>query len=314
MLAALVLAAAISSSTLGAGAATPGDPGAALLQQVPAALRKDCQPVRPGAQPAGTDAALACTPRRAAATRVVFLSFADQPAATARYLRDGDNHKIPRDTNSDCFGSIDAESPFRTRDGTVGRVFCAHLDHSIEWTYGNVVARATGTNDNDLYIWWAHLVGRTRNATQQALFDQAPAGVDRSNCQDNGDASIKCTSPAANVYVVKYTHYQTPASMMAAYDIALSGARLTLNVAPPHRGKYPCSFETTWGPTSSNILGGVACFHNPKPDGTYHVLWTIDGQLTLVEVSGPSLSDVTQFFRAFSVANQTASPHLGLAS
>ena len=311
VLAAVVLA-VVSSSTLEAGAATSGDPGAALLQQIPAALRKSCRPAGQSAQPAGTDAALACTPRRAAATRVLFLSFADQAAAYTRYLRDGDKHRIPRDSNSDCFGYIDAESPFRTKDGIVGRVFCAHRDHSIEWTYGNVVARATGTNDNDLYIWWAHLVGRTLNPVQKALFDQAPGGIDRSNCQDNGDASIKCTSPAANVYVAKYTRYQTPDAMMAAYDSALSAARLNPNVSPPNSGKSVCGFETTWGPTSSSsVLGRVACFHNPKPDGTYHYLWTIDAQLTLVEAYGPSLSDMTQFFKAFSVANQTTSPRLG---
>jgi hypothetical protein len=45
--------------------------------------------------------------------------------------------------------------------------------------------------------------------------------------------------------------------------------------------------------------------------GTYHYLWTIDAQLTLVEADGPSLSDVTQCFKAFSVANQTTSPRLG---
>jgi hypothetical protein len=313
VLAAGVLAVAVSSSTLEAVAATSGDPAAALVQQIPAGLRKSCQPVGQAAQPAGTDAAVACTPRRAGATRVLFLSLADQSAASARYRHDGDKHMIPRDTNSDCFGYIDAESPFRTKDGTVGRVFCAHRDHSIEWTYSNVVARATGTNDNDLYIWWAHLVGRTLNPTQQALFDQAPAGVDRSNCQDNGDASIKCTSPAANVYVAKYTHYQTPDAMMTAYSSALSAVNLTLNVSPPRAAKNSCGFETTWGPTSpgASALGRAACFHNPKPDGTYHFVWTIVGQLTLVEVYGPSLSDVTQFFKAFSVANQSTRPHLG---
>jgi hypothetical protein len=299
---AVIALAALSASAKAEGV-PPRDPSAlSLLQQIPAALRTSCQP---GVAPQGIDAAVVCKPRRAAATRVLFLGFADQSAATSRYLRDGDNHKIPRDTAGDCFSYIDSESPFRTKDGVVGRVFCAHRDHSIEWTYGNVVARATGTNTNDLYTWWAHLVARTLNPTQQALFAQVPSGIDRTNCEDNGDASIKCTSPAANVYVAKYTRYQAIDAMTAAYNSALSAAKLTPNVPPPRNTKKACGFETTWGPTSSqNALGRVACFRSP--DATYHFLWTT-GQATIVEASGPSLSDVTLFFKAFATANQTSS-------
>jgi hypothetical protein len=311
---AVVLATVIAvvglSSTTEAVATPSSDPGAALLQQIPAALRTSCQPIGQGALPNGTDAAVACSPHRAAATRVLVLSFADQAAATARYIGDGDKHKIPRDTDGDCFGYTDSESPFRTKDGVVGRVFCSPRDHSIEWTYGTIVARATGPNDNDLYTWWEHLVGRTLNATQQALFGQVPGGTNRTNCQDNGDASIKCTSPAATVYVAKYTRLQTADSLMMAYGSALSVAKLTLDVPRPQRRKDACSFATTWGSRSSNaVLGRVACFHNR--DGTYHFLWTIDSQLTLVEAYGPSLSDVTQFFQAFPIPNQTSRLNAG---
>lgn len=303
MVVAIALAAGLVGARSDTAAAAAGDPGAALLlQQIPTSLRQTC---RSGATPAGTDAAVTCTPRRAAAARVVFLGFADPTAARSRYLRAGDQHKIPRDTASDCFGSIDAESPFRTKSGVAGRVFCAHRDHSIEWTYGTVVARATGSSDNDLYTWWARLVDRTLNATQQALVAQAPKGLDRTFCQDNGDASVKCTSPAANVYIVKYTHYDTPDALTAGYNGALAAAKLTPNVPPIRTSKNVCGFDTTWGPPPTQMaVGRVACFHIPKPDGTYHFVWTT-GQ-TLVEASSPALSDVTQFFKTFPGAGQTA--------
>lgn len=308
---ALLMVIVIAGPALGAGreagAVRPDDPGSgSLLQQVPAALRPSCQPSAP---PAGVVSAAACKPRRVAATRVLFLGFADQATAMTRYLHDGDKHGIPRDTAGDCFSYIDSESPFRTKDGVVGRVFCAHRDHSIEWTYGTVVARATGANGNDLYTWWAHLVDRTLNPAQQALFRQVPDGTDRTNCQDNGDASIKCTSPAADVYVARYTHYDTPDAMTASYNSALAAAKLTPNVPPSRTAKNPCTFETTWGPASNQAaMGRVACFHSS--DATYHFLWTINGQTTLVDADGPSLSDMTQFFKAFAVANQTSSPRV----
>jgi hypothetical protein len=301
---AIVMGLALVGARPDTAVAAGGDPNTALLlQQIPSSLRQSC---RSGATPAGTDAAMTCTPRRAAAARVTFLGFADPTAARARYLRDGDQHKIPRDTASDCFGSIDAESPFRTKSGVVGRVFCAHRDHSIEWTYGNVVARATGGNDNDLYTWWARLVDRTLDPTQQALVAQAPKGLDRTFCQDNGDTSVKCSSPAANVYIVKYTHYDTPDGLTTAYNGAIAAAKLTPNVPPNRTSKNVCSFDTTWGPAPTQMASGrVACFHIPKPDGTYHFIWTT-GQ-TLVEASSPSLSDVTQLFKTFPAAGQTAS-------
>jgi len=96
--------------------------------------------------------------------------------------------------------------------------------------------------------------------------------------------------------------------MTAAYSSALSGAKLTPNVPPARSNKNACRFETTWGPTASQVtLGRVACFQSS--DATYHVLWTIDRQATLVEADGPSLSDMTQFFKAFAIANQVSSPH-----
>src|SRR5580704_4507821 len=140
--------------------------------------------------------------------------------------------------------------------------------------------------------------------------DGGPTSSAGPSTRSNGLCSIK--HPGANVYVVKYTHDPTPDAMMAAYDSALSAASLNLNTPPASSRKNGCGFETTWGPTSgSSVLGRVACFHAPKPDGTYHVLWTVDAQLTLVEAVSPSLSDVTQFFKAFSVASQTTSPHIG---
>ena len=53
---------------------------------------------------------------------------------------------------------------------------------------------------------------------------------------------------------------------------------------------------------SPQAVGRVACFHSP--DGSYHFLWT--DPLTMVEAYGPSLSDVTDFFKSFPAANQTA--------
>ncbi len=305
LLAAAALAIPVLTTGTGALAAGPRDAASdSLLQQVPAGLRPSCQPASP---PSGLAATLVCKPRHVAATRVVVDGYADPASATARYLHDGDRHGIPRDTAGDCFSYIDSESPFRTKTGVTGRVFCAHKDRSIEWTDGTVVARATGTNPNDLYTWWARLVGRTLNPVQQALYAQVPAGIDRTNCQDNGDTSIKCTSPAADVYVARYTRFASPDALTAAYGSALTGAKVTGNTPPPKRSKQPCPFETTWGPTSgSATLGHVACFH--AADGTYHFLWTTDSQMVLVDADGPSLSDMTQFFKAFAAADQTSSP------
>lgn len=303
LLAAMAIAAAALALGTVAGAAQSTDPGSALLEQIPSTVRATCKPAAPSAVPHGAAAAVTCSPRRTGAQHVVFLGFTDPAAANARYLHDGDLHLIPRDTNGDCFSYPDSESPFRGADGVVGRLFCAHKDRSIEWTYGTVVARATGANGNDLYTWWAHLVGRTLNATQRALFDQVPTGIDRTNCQDNGDASIKCSTPAATVIVAKYNHYSTPDAVTAEYEAALASQRQPLNV-PPRRTKNVCGFETSWHATSSQqVVGRVACFHSP--DGSYHFLWT--DQLTMVEAYGPSLSDVTNFFKAFPTANQTAS-------
>ncbi|HSO97002.1 MAG TPA: hypothetical protein VLV81_13295 [Acidimicrobiia bacterium] len=302
LLASIVVAAATIGAATAAGAAPSTEPGAALLAQIPSTLRVSCQPAAPSATPHGAAAAVTCAPRRAAAQHVLFLGFPDPAAATARYLHDGDRHLIPRDTNGDCFSYADSESPFRGADGVVGRLFCAHKDHSIEWTYGTVVARATGANSNDLYTWWAHLVARTLDATQRALFNQVPAAIDRTNCQDNGDASIKCTTPAGTVIVAKYNHYPTPDAVTAAYQSALAGQKQPLNV-PPRKTKNVCAFETPWHETTSQqVVGRVACFHSP--DGSYHFLWT--DQLTMVEAYGPSLSDVTNFFKSFPTAGQAA--------
>ena len=126
-------------------------------------------------------ASLTCAPKKAAVSSVVFLGFKTTALAAAYYAQQRRSHQIDQDTETDCAAYDDSESPYRTTDGVSGRVFCSTRKKAqlIAWLDNTTVAAARGTDDVAVYKWWARLVDRTMNATQLALLNQVPPGIDR---------------------------------------------------------------------------------------------------------------------------------------
>jgi len=118
--------------------------------------------------------------------------------------------------------------------GVSGRVFCSTRKKAqlIAWLDNTTVAAARGTDDVAVYKWWARLVDRTMNATQLALLNQVPPGIDRTNCGDDGSDAIKRADPAKDVYVVRYTKYQSPSALAAGYSSAEAPSRVAMDSPP----------------------------------------------------------------------------------
>ncbi len=206
-----------------------------------------------------------CTPpRRSGVTRVTYARFPTPKAALAYYGVKA--RSTGRDTETDCADLTESESPFHTTSGQQGRLTCTVIKHrsTLTWVDRAVVATAIGDEDEPVYTWWEHQVGRTLTDTQQALLAQLPGGFSRSTCRDNGDASLKCWPlDEEDVYAVYFTQYADADALAAAYDDLLSDAGLGRDVPPPNGDASTCSFETFWGPDKDGVvtdhLGRIAC-------------------------------------------------------
>jgi hypothetical protein len=298
---------ALAALGVGASAAVATDADATLLRRVPPSFRSTCRADEQVKAP-GRVAAVTCKPVKGA-SGVVYVAFHEAKQASRYYALAHSKLKVPSDTESDCASFYDSESPYRTMAGSVGRVFCSRHrhEHTIAWTDARIVAIATGDDDDSLYTWWAHLVGRTLNPTQRALLAQLPGGIDRASCADNGDASIKCADPMDDVYVVRYTRYEDANALAAAYGSLIAKAGLSSNIAPPDEGS--CSYETNWGFVDENgaitqELGRLACYEKGYLP---YLLWTQDNGIVLTEAEGGNTGALQAFFHTYATARPPAS-------
>ena len=281
------------------------DAGRELLHQVPPSLRGSCS-TGGGSAAKGMRASLTCAPKKAAVSSVVFLGFKTTALAAAYYAQQRRSHQIDQDTETDCAAYDDSESPYRTTDGVSGRVFCSTRKKAqlIAWLDNTTVAAARGTDDVAVYKWWARLVDRTMNATQLALLNQVPPGIDRANCGDDGSDAIKCADPAKDVYVVRYTKYQSPSALAAGYSSAEAPSRVAMD-SPPQGdpSSDQCSFETTWSSENAPDVTAGRIFCYQDQDADYQVAWTIDGTTTLARATG-KLHAALQFFKNYATSAQ----------
>jgi hypothetical protein len=268
-------------------------PDAALVGQVPASFASTCT----ASIVEGADAAITCTPEDV--EHVTYARFATPELADAYY--DDFVGEDGRDTGSDCADSFESESPFHTAAGGQGRVTCSMggRENSLTWIAGTTVATATDRTDAFLYEWWDELVGRSLTPEQEALMTQLPRGVNRAECHDNGERSVKCWPlDAEDVYGVFYTQYPDAISMNAAYADVLGDARLGRNVPPPNSKGNTCSYETFWGPLRdgqvSKKLGRLACY---EADLEVDLVWTNKDTHVMTRVSAYSPKVAYRYFQ-----------------
>lgn len=304
---AAVLAVACVSATFAACPASAADNESRLLREVPRAFRSTCT-AEDHEDARGAIAQVSCEPKNRV-NRVVYTMFKTPGSANRYFVRARAAAGIDADTNADCAALSDSESPYRTKTGATGRVFCStHRGQTISWTDQQIVATATGHDDHALYAWWARLVGRTLNPTQQALLKEIPGGIERSSCADNGDASIKCGYLTEEIFAVRYTRYPDAATLAEAYGSRVDKEGLASDTAPPQTAFGSCSFETNWGKADSSgvitqPMGRLACF---EKDFLPTLLWTQDERLILTEVEGDTTASLGSFFQSYATAQPPA--------
>jgi len=281
-----------------------------LLNAVPADFRGTCKRATSDLKTSGTEAEVRCHPK-GGADAVAYLRFRSRAELDKAYDRALKERGIARDT-SDCSEFSEAEGPYAGEGNDNGRVFCYRdTGHSfMTWTTNEqrLLSRAERSDrkDNELYTWWAQLVGReesaehpnaagtTMTAEQTALLEHVPSSF-RDTCHPGSAsdlpgfvAKVTC-GPTGGTDLVDYIQFRDKATMDQAYENVRASQGVETGTGPagscPHEAGY----------TVENVhKGRVLCF---KTTENYARLdWTADDFSILSEAQRND-GDVAAFYQ-----------------
>lgn len=269
----------------------PDQEEAALLEQLPAALRDSCER---DADASGADevvASIACEPGDARAD-AVSLRQVDTSGDLERLFTDTlEETPVIADDETDCAAYTNAINEYSAADAHVGQVACYRDGGSsyLLWTVEELrvlgVAEQEGRSDLDLYDWWAELVGvedpepeepptePMAPEDEETLRSHVP-GTFEATCETAEDllhagqiAVVECIPEDAAASAVVYVLFDTVANMHAAYDAEIR----FFGISPDTEGT--CPSEVPW--TAGDLTPGrLACAFTDEGEPT--VIWTDD--------------------------------------
>jgi hypothetical protein len=257
--------------------------GEALLDALPASLRRDCDLEEPPEdEPVLAEAS--CAPD-VGADEVEVTAFARASALNDAYDEALEPAAEDPDRDADCATAHYAEHPWTTEDeedDEVGRVACFYDgdDESwIVWTDDRedllLVAQRNDDDDAALYQWWVEAVDRFDpnpfpNDAEADLLTHVPEGMrdscGRAELRERETASVQCT-PDAGASSVFYNQYRSAQDAIGQYGQLRRAAGVDLVTGQTDE----CPFENAVV-IDEVRTGRVFCAINDS--GSAYLVWT----------------------------------------